>query len=66
LFFTVPVEKINGTILQIQLYKGDKIDFKLKISGFYQHPTESEIVNRTDYIELEPREVTTNDYGVFY
>ena len=66
LFFTVPVEKINGTILQIQLYKGDKIDFKLKISGFYQHPTESEIVNRTDYIELEPREVITNDFGVFY
>ena len=66
LYFTVPVENIDETYFQIQLSKGDKIDFKLKVSGFYQHPTESEIINKTDYIELEQREVSTNDYEVTY
>ena len=38
----------------------------MKVSGFNQHPTESEIVNGTDNIELEQREVSTNDDLVFY
>ena len=66
LYFTVPVERLDEANLQIQLYKGDKIDFKVKVSGFYQHPTESEIVNGTDNIELEQREVFTKDDLIIY
>jgi hypothetical protein len=65
-YFIVPFENVDETNLQIDLSKGDKKDFKLKVSGFDRHPTESEIINRTDYIELEPREVSTNDYHFFY
>ena len=38
----------------------------MKVSGFYQHPTESEIVNGTDNIELEQREVFTKDDLIIY
>jgi hypothetical protein len=45
---------------------GDNIDFKLKVSGFYQFPNESEIVKGTDNIELEQREVSTEYYFIVY
>ena len=57
LYFIIPVENLNDTNVEIQISKGDKKDFKVKVSGFYQHPTNSEIVNGTDNIELEQREV---------
>ena len=45
------------TNVEIQISKGDKKDFIVKVSGFYQRPTNSEIVNGTGNIELEQREV---------
>lgn len=57
LYFIIPVENLNDTNVEIQIYKGDKKDFKVKVSAFYQHPTNSEIVNGTGNIELEQREV---------
>ena len=67
LYFTIPVEDLEDkTILQILLFKGDKIDFKVKVSGFYQHPTESEIVDGTDNIELDPIEVSTRENYILY
>ena len=44
LYFTMPVENLQVTNLDIQVSKSDKIDFKVKVSGFYQQPTESEII----------------------
>jgi len=35
------------------------MDFKVKVSGFTQYPTDSEIVNGTDNIELEGRILST-------
>ena len=61
LYFTIPVENIDLDILEIQFLKGDTIDFKVKVSGFYKLPTESEIVNVTDNIELEQRFVSTKN-----
>ena len=61
LYFIIPVENIDPNILEIQCLKGDTIDFKVKVSGFYKLPTESEIVNVTDNIELEQRFVSTKN-----
>ena len=66
LYFIVPVENLDGTNLQIRLDKTDKIDFKVKVSGFFQIPTESEIVKGTDNIELEHRSVSTEYYFIRY
>ena len=66
LYFIVPVENLGATNLQITLSKVDKIDFKVKVSGFFQNPTESEIVNGTDYIELEQREISTLSDRIVY
>ena len=59
LYFIVPVENVARTNLQIRLDKGDKIDYQVKVSGFYQLQIESEIVKGTDNIELEQRSVST-------
>ena len=66
LYFTMPVENLQVTNLDIQLYKSDKIDFKVKVSGFYQQPTESEIIKGNDNIELEPREKNTMSDIILY
>ena len=66
LYFIVPVENLDGTNLQIRLDKTDKIDFKVKVSGFFQLPTESEIVKGTDNIELEHKSVSTEYYFIRY
>ena len=65
-YFRVAVEKADETILEIRLSKGDKIDLKVKVSGFHQLPTEYEIVNGTDTIELEQREISTDNYNIIY
>jgi len=59
LYFIIPAENIRRTNLQIRLDKGDKIDFKVKVSGFSQLPTESEIVKGTDDTELEQTSIST-------
>ena len=67
LHFTVPVENLVETNnFQISFFKGNKIDLKVKVSGFYQHPTNSEILNGTDNIELEQREKFTDNFYIHY
>ena len=66
LYFTMPVENLQVTNLDIQVSKSDKIDFKVKVSGFYQQPTESEIIKGNDNIELEPREKNTMSDIILY
>ena len=67
LYFTVPVEnKKEIHFFQVRLLKSDKIDFKVNVSGFTQHPTNSEIVNGTDNIKLEQSSVSTEyDYVIY-
>jgi len=62
----MPVENLQEADLEINLSKGDKIDFKVKVSGFYQQPTESEIIKGNDNIELEPREINTISDFIYY
>ena len=66
LYFTIPAENLGLEDLDIQFLKSDKIDFKVKVSGFYKLPTESEIVNGTDNIELEQRLVSTQNDSITY
>jgi len=67
LHFRVPVENLEeANNLQFQFYKGDKIDLKVKVSGFYQNPTNSEILNGTDNIELEQIEKYSLDNYIYY
>ena len=65
--FTVPVENLNETYIQVKVYKGDKTDFKLKVSGFYQLPTESEIDDEIEKInEIENRDIFNEDEHIIY
>ena len=67
LHFIVKVENLNETYLQIQLYKGDKKDFILKVSGFYQRPTESEIDYEIEKInELESNDIYIENDHIIY
>jgi hypothetical protein len=67
LHFTVQVENLNETYLKIQLYKGDKINFKLKVSGFYQLPTESEIDDEIKKInELNEDDIFVENDHIIY
>jgi len=67
LHFRVPVENLEeSNNLQFQFYKGDKIDLKVKVSGFFQNPTNSEILNGTDNIELEQTEKYSLDNYICY
>ena len=67
LHFRVPVENLEETNnLQFEFFKGDKIDLKVKVSGFSQKPTKSKILNGTHNIELEKREIFTDDYYIHY
>ena len=65
LYFTVENKK-EISFFQARLLKSDKMDFKVKVSGFTQYPTDSEIVNGTDNIELEQSIMSTEyDYVIY-
>ena len=67
LHFGVPVENLEETNnLQFEFFKGDKIDLKVKVSGFYQKPTKSKILNGTHNIELEQSEIFSLDNYIYY
>jgi hypothetical protein len=66
LYFTIPVENKNEINFQVRLLKSDNINFKVKFSGFYQHPTDSEILNKIDNIELERKSVYTEYNFIIY
>ncbi len=52
-YFRIPVENLKETTIQIKVKQDDIANFKVKVCGFYQHPTDSEILNGTDSIGLE-------------
>jgi len=65
LYFTVENKK-EISFFQARLLKSDKMDFKVKVSGFTQYPTDSEIVNGTHNIELEQSIMSTEyDYVIY-
>ena len=64
---TVPFENLDETInLDIRFLKADKIDLKVKVSGFSQKPTKSKILNGTHNIELEQSEIFSLDNYIYY
>ena len=66
LYFTIEVENPEDINLQIKFLKSDIINFKVEVSGFYQLPTNSEILNEIDYIELEEKTVISQDDYIAY
>jgi hypothetical protein len=67
-YFRISVENqdLEETNLQVKFLKSDKINFKTNICGFYQYPTNSEILDGTTYIELEQRSVSSDDNFIVY
>ena len=67
-YFIISVENQNleETNLQVKFLKSDEINFKTNICGFYQYPTNSDILNGTAYIELEQRSVSNDGIFIVY
>ncbi len=67
-YFRISVENQNleETNLQVKFLKSDKINFKTNICGFYQYPTNSDILDGTAYIELEQRSVSNDGIFIVY
>ena len=41
LYFTIPIENPEEINLQIRLLKSDQINFKVKVSSFFENPTKN-------------------------
>ena len=52
-YFKIPVNNLEETSIIIQVNQSDIANFKVKVCGFYQSPTDSEILNGTESIEIE-------------
>jgi len=67
-YFRISVENQNleETNIQVKFLKSDKINFKTNICGFYQYPTNSDILDGTAYIELEQRSVSNDGIFIVY
>ena len=65
-YFRIPVENPKETYFQVKFLKRDNINFKTKVSGFYQFPSDSEVLSGSDYIELEQRSVRTDNNFIYY
>ena len=52
-YFRIPVENLEETNIKIQVKQNDIANFKVNVCGFYQRPTDSEILDGTDNIEIE-------------
>ena len=64
--FRIPVENLKETNIQIKVKQDDIANFKVKVCGFYQRPTDSEIIAGTDSIELENSYKTIEDKYNYY
>ena len=65
-YFRIPVENPKETYFQVKFLKKDNINFKIKVSGFYQFPNDSEVLSGTDNYELEQRSVRTDNNFIYY
>jgi hypothetical protein len=65
-YFRIPVENLKETTIEIQTKQDDIANFKVKVCGFYQRPTDSEILNGTDSIELENHSRNKEDNYNYY
>jgi hypothetical protein len=52
-YFRIAVENLEETSITIQIKKNDIANFKVNVCGFYQRPTDFEIVDGADNIEIE-------------
>ena len=51
--FRIAVESLEESIIKIQVKQNDIANFKVNICGFYQLPTDSEIIDGADNIEID-------------
>ena len=65
-YFIIPVENPDEINFIIRILKGDQINFKVKVSSFFHHPNNSEILNGTDNIELEKISIFSQDNHIAY
>ena len=52
-YFRIPIEKLEQSTIQIKIKQDNIANFKVKVCGFYQRPTDLEVLNGADSIELE-------------
>ena len=52
-YFRIPIEKLEESTIQIKIKQDNIANFKVKVCGFYQRPTDLEVLNGADNIELE-------------
>ena len=52
-YFRIPIEKLEQSTIQIKIKQDNIANFKVKVCGFYQRPTDLEVLNGADNIELE-------------
>ena len=65
-YFRIPVENLKETNIRIQVKQDDIANFKVKVCGFYQRPTDSEILSGTDSIELDKNyKLIENKYNYY-
>jgi len=68
-YFRIPFGSLEETYLQVQFLKSDKINFKVKVSGFDHFPSDYEIlegIDNIDNIELEKRSVSIENKYIDY
>jgi len=65
-YFRIPVENPKETYFLVKFLKKDNINFKTKVSGFYQLPNDTEVLSGTDNIEPEQISVRTDNNFVYY
>ena len=65
-YFRIPFENLEETYLQVRFLKSDKINFKVKVSGFSHFPRENEILVGIDSIELGKKSVSTQNNYIDY
>ena len=52
-YFRIPIENLEKTNIQIKIKQDNIANFKVKVCGFYQRPTDLEVLSGADSIELE-------------
>ena len=67
-YFRMAVEDLDDEqpILQLTLLKRNILDIKVKVSGFFKLPTDSEILEGDNTIEIEKSDMSTQGSYIYY
>ena len=65
-YFRIAVENLEETTIKIQIKQNDIANFKVNVCGFYQRPTDSEILDGADNIEIEDSSKYINHNYTYY